>query len=103
MVTDYDCWHPHEADVQVSDIVAVLADNAARGRELVSGLAKELARRPTPCPRGCDRALDTAIITPPDARDPSALARLDAVAGRVLQVSRSEPEASEAHQDGGRS
>src|SRR4030095_8297026 len=57
MVTDYDCWHPHEADVSVSDIVAVLADNAARGRQLVSGLAKELVRPPTPCPSGCDRAV----------------------------------------------
>jgi 5'-methylthioadenosine phosphorylase len=83
-VTDYDCWHPHEADVQVSDIVAVLADNAARGRALVAGLAKELVRRAAPCPSGCDRALDTAIITPPGERDPEALARLDAVAGRVL-------------------
>jgi 5'-methylthioadenosine phosphorylase len=85
MVTDYDCWHPHEADVSVSDIVAVLADNAARGRQLVAGLAKELVRRPTPCPSGCDRALDTAIITPPDARDPKVTARLDAVAGRVFR------------------
>src|SRR5262245_37095824 len=84
MVTDYDCWHPSEADVQVSDIVAVLMDNAARGRQLVAGLAKELAVRPVPCPSGCDRALDTAIITPPEARDPELLARLDAVAGRVL-------------------
>ena len=84
MVTDYDCWHPVEAAVSVAEIVAVLTDNAARGRLLVSGLAKELARRPTPCPAGCDRALDTAIITPPDARDPELLARLDAVAGRVL-------------------
>jgi 5'-methylthioadenosine phosphorylase len=85
MVTDYDCWHPVEAAVSVADIVAVLADNAARGRSLVAGLAKELARRPTPCPSGCDRALDTAIITPPGARDPALLARLDAVAGRVLE------------------
>jgi 5'-methylthioadenosine phosphorylase len=84
MVTDYDCWHPSEADVQVNDILAVLADNAARGRRLVAGLAKELAHRPTPCPSGCDRALDSAIITPPAARDPKLLARLDAVAGRVL-------------------
>jgi 5'-methylthioadenosine phosphorylase len=84
MVTDYDCWHPTEAAVQVSDIVAVLTDNAARGRQLVAGLAKELARRPAPCPSGCDRALDTAIITPREARDPEVLARLDAVAGRVL-------------------
>src|SRR5687767_602611 len=86
MVTDYDCWHPSESDVQVSDIIAVLTDNAARGRQLVAGLAKELARRQTPCPSGCDRALDTAIITPREARDPELLARLDAVAGRVLRA-----------------
>jgi 5'-methylthioadenosine phosphorylase len=85
MVTDYDCWHPSEAAVSVADIVAVLTDNAARGRQLVAGLAKELARRPAVCPGGCDRALDTAIITPPDARDPALCARLDAVAGRVLR------------------
>jgi 5'-methylthioadenosine phosphorylase len=84
MVTDYDCWHPAEAAVQVSDIVAVLTDNALRGRRLVAGLAKELGARPTPCPAGCDRALDVALITPPEARDPAVLARLDAVAGRVL-------------------
>jgi 5'-methylthioadenosine phosphorylase len=84
MVTDYDCWHPSEAHVQVSDIVAVLTDNAARGRQLVAGLAKELAQRPDVCPAGCDRALDTALITPPESRAPELVARLDAVAGRVL-------------------
>ena len=85
MVTDYDCWHPAEVAVQVSDIVAVIADNAARGRRLVAGLAKDLGDRPEPCPAGCDRALDAALITPPEARDPALLARLDAVAGRVLR------------------
>jgi 5'-methylthioadenosine phosphorylase len=85
MVTDFDCWHAEEAAVNVSDIVAVLTDNAARGRRLVAGLAKELGGRPVPCPAGCDRALDTAIITPPEARDPALLVRLDAVAGRVLE------------------
>ncbi|MEM7410390.1 MAG: S-methyl-5'-thioadenosine phosphorylase [Myxococcota bacterium] len=84
MVTDYDCWHPGEADVEVADIVAVLTENADRGRRLVAGLAKELGQRPVPCPAGCDRVLDTALITPPEARDPALLARLDAVAGRVL-------------------
>ena len=84
MVTDYDCWHPEETAVQVRDIVAVLTDNGERGRRLVAGLAKELAGRPEPCAGGCDRALDSALITPPEARDPEMLARLDAVAGRVL-------------------
>jgi 5'-methylthioadenosine phosphorylase len=84
MVTDYDCWHPHEEAVAVADILAVLTSNADRGRALVAGLAPRLAGRPVPCPHGCDRSLDAAIITAPEARDPEALQRLDAVAGRVL-------------------
>ena len=84
MVTDYDCWHPSEAAVSVSEIVAVLMDNADRGRALVAGLAPQLKGRPVPCEGGCDRALDSALITPPEARDPELLLRLDAVAGRVL-------------------
>ncbi len=84
MVTDYDCWHPHEADVEVADIVRVLTDNATRGRALVRAAAPLLRGRPTPCPAGCDRVLDTALITASEARDPAVVARLDAVAGRVL-------------------
>jgi len=84
MVTDYDCWHPEEGAVAVADIVAVLTSNAERGRALVGGLAKALDPRPVPCPHGCDRVLDTALITAPEARDPEVVARLDAVAGRVL-------------------
>ncbi len=84
MITDFDCWHPDEAAVEVSEIIAVLTDNAERGRQLVSGLAGPLEGRPTPCPAGCDRALETALITPPEARDPELLKKLDAVAGRVL-------------------
>ncbi len=84
MVTDYDCWHPSEAAVEVSEIIAVLMDNADRGRALVAGLAAQLTGRPVPCEGGCDRALDSALITPPEARDPELLLRLDAVAGRVL-------------------
>jgi 5'-methylthioadenosine phosphorylase len=84
MVTDYDCWNDDHADVEVADIVAVLSDNADRGRALVAEFARSVPGRPTPCPQGCDRALDTAIITPPEARDPALLATLDAVAGRIL-------------------
>jgi 5'-methylthioadenosine phosphorylase len=84
MVTDYDCWHPHEEDVAVADILALLARNAARGRALVAELAPRLRGRPTPCPHRCDRALDGAIITEKSARDPELVRRLAAVAGRVL-------------------
>jgi 5'-methylthioadenosine phosphorylase len=84
MVTDYDCWHPHEEDVAVADIVALLMRNADLGRALVTALAPRLRSRPLPCPQGCDRALDGALITDPAARDPEALRRLSAIAGRVL-------------------
>ena len=68
----------------MADIVAVLTENAERGRSLVAGVAGPLGKRAQPCVEGCDRALDTAIITAPDARDPELMRKLDAVAGRVL-------------------
>jgi 5'-methylthioadenosine phosphorylase len=84
MVTDYDCWREHEEAVVVEDIVAVLTENADRGRALVAGLAQVLTERPTPCQYGCDRVLDSALITHLEARDKELMQRLDAVAGRVL-------------------
>jgi len=84
MVTDYDCWHPDHDAVEVEALIAVLTGNAARARDVVRGVAPLLAKRPEVCPKGCDRALDTAIITAPEARDPKRSAKLDAVAGRVL-------------------
>jgi len=84
MVTDYDCWHPEHAHVEVAAIVKVLMENAGKARALVRELAPMLAERPPVCPHGCDRALEAALITAPEARDPALLARLDAVAGRVL-------------------
>lgn len=87
MVTDYDCWHDEHDVVEVADIIAVLRDNADRGRSLVASVGKRLGERCEACEVGCDRVLDSAIITPPDARDPEMLRALDAVAGRVLRRS----------------
>ena len=84
MVTDYDCWHPEHENVEVQAIVKVLMENADKGRALVRALAPAMAGRPAICPHGCDRALESALITAPEARDADLLARLDAVAGRVL-------------------
>lgn len=84
MVTDYDCWHPDHDHVQVGDVVRVLVGNADKAARLVTRLARDFPREHVPCPIGSDRALDTAIITTPDARDPGMIARLDAVAGRLL-------------------
>lgn len=84
MVTDYDCWHDDHDDVTVEGIIAVLNANAENARRFVGALARRLGERPQACPMGCDRALDHALITHPDKRDPALIARLDAVAGRVL-------------------
>jgi 5'-methylthioadenosine phosphorylase len=85
MVTDYDCWHADHDQVSVEMVVRVLFQNADNARALVRRVVPELAAPRPPCPAGCDRALDCAIITAPEARDPSVMARLDAVAGRVLR------------------
>jgi 5'-methylthioadenosine phosphorylase len=84
MVTDYDCWHPDHDAVTVQDIITVLSANAEKAKQLVARLAKDFPREHEACPIGSDRALDTALITAPEARDPALLAKLDAVAGRVL-------------------
>jgi 5'-methylthioadenosine phosphorylase len=84
MVTDYDCWHPDHDAVTVTDIIKVLVANAEKAANLVARLARDFPREHEPCPIGSDRALDTAIITAPEARDPELLKKLDAVAGRVL-------------------
>ena len=84
MVTDYDSWHPDHGEGDVSAIVATLTGNSEKGRALVKGLPALLGPDRAPCPHGCDRALNHAIMTAPAKRDPALLAKLDAVAGRVL-------------------
>ncbi len=84
MVTDYDCWHPDHDHVQVADIIRVLLENARNACELVREYVPLMKNRPAVCPHGCDRVLDTALITAPAVRDPAVLKMLDAVAGRAL-------------------
>ncbi|MDX2289059.1 MAG: S-methyl-5'-thioadenosine phosphorylase [Hyphomicrobiaceae bacterium] len=85
MVTDFDCWHEEHDDVDVASVIAVMRSNTAKAQAAVLALAKAFPKEHPACPIGSDRALDVAIITPPDARDPALLAKLDAVAGRVLR------------------
>ncbi len=84
MVTDFDCWHPDHGHVTVDQIVGVMASNADRARALVKAIVPDIGRPRDLCPAGCDRALEFAIVTAPEARDPALMSRLDAVAGRVL-------------------
>ena len=84
MVTDFDCWHPDHDHVTVDAIIKVLLGNADNARDLVKAVTPSLSGRTETCPAGCQTALDNAIITAPDARDPVMIEKLKAVAGRVL-------------------
>jgi 5'-methylthioadenosine phosphorylase len=84
MVTDFDCWHPDHDHVTVEQVVKVLFSNADKARALVADVVPALGAKRGPCPAGCDRALDNAIITAPEKRDPALIAKLDAVAARVF-------------------
>ncbi|MFV2001394.1 MAG: S-methyl-5'-thioadenosine phosphorylase [Paracoccaceae bacterium] len=85
MVTDYDSWHPEHGAVDITAIIRTLNRNADHARALVARLPAILGAKRAPCPHGCDRALEHALMTAPHARDKTLLSRLDAVAGRVLQ------------------
>src|SRR2546430_15043525 len=93
MVTDFDCWHPDHDAVTVQDIIRVLNSNAGKAKALVARLARDFPREHEPCPIGSDRALDTALITAPEARDKKLLKKLDAVAGRGVRTKRRLPPA----------
>jgi 5'-methylthioadenosine phosphorylase len=84
MITDYDSWHPDHGEVDISDIIATLGANSDAARKLIANLPKALGAEHESCPHGCDTALDFAIMTAPDKRDPALLAKLDAVGARVL-------------------
>ncbi|MCY3995900.1 MAG: S-methyl-5'-thioadenosine phosphorylase [Rhodobacter sp.] len=84
MITDYDSWHPDHGEVDINDIIRTLTGNAEKARALVGRLPKLLGNGRVPCRHGCDRALDFAVLTEPSRRDPELVARLGAIAGRVL-------------------
>jgi 5'-methylthioadenosine phosphorylase len=89
MVTDYDCWHGEHEAVTVDAIIRTLNANADKARALVKAAAPKALQPPaTPCPHGCQRALEYALITTPGSRDPELIDRLEAVAGRVLRRDR---------------
>ena len=85
MITDYDSWHPEHGTVDITDIIETLKGNGEKARSLIRQVATGVGAERAPCAHGCDRALDHAIMTAPEKRDPDVIARLDAVAGRVLR------------------
>jgi len=85
MVTDYDSWHEEHGAVDVAKIIAVMHANTGNAKRLVSRIAKDFPRQHPACPIGSDRALDHAIMTAPDKRDPALVKKVSAIAGRVLK------------------
>ena len=85
MVTDFDCWHADHADVDVASIIAVIQANAGKAARLLARLLRDFPAEHEPCPEGSDRALDTALITAPDARDPALVQKLATILKRVTQ------------------
>jgi len=86
MVTDFDCWHPDHDAVTVDQVIKVLLTNADKAKTLVQNVSPLIYADSEGTECGCKKALEYALITSPDARDPQALKRLDAVAGRVLKA-----------------
>jgi 5'-methylthioadenosine phosphorylase len=87
MVTDFDCWHPDHDHVSVADVIKVMHTNSAHAKSLLKHVIPVLGKDTGPCANGCDRALEVAIMTAPEARDPAMMKKLDAIAGRVLKGS----------------
>jgi len=86
MVTDFDCWHPDHDHVKVSDVIEALHKNADNARRLISLVAPKLGPVRTPSPLDVEHVLDSAIITPPEARDPEYAQKLSAIVGRVMKT-----------------
>ena len=85
MVTDFDSWHADHGEVDIRNIIAMMQQNVEAARRLVTALAEAMPATRAPCPDGSDTALEHALITAPEKRDPALLSKLDAVAGRVLR------------------
>jgi len=85
MVTDFDCWHPDHEDVSVEQVIKVLVGNAEKAKSLIGEVAPLIHADDRGSSCSCKQALEFALITAPDARDPKLVKKLDAIAGRLLK------------------
>ena len=83
MVTDFDCWHPDHDSVEVSDIIETLTNNSSKAQRIIEALPEFLKSNKDLCSLGCNNALDNAIITAPEKRDPKVLKTLDVLLQRL--------------------
>ena len=83
MVTDFDCWHPNHDSVEVSDIIETLTNNSSKAQKIIEALPEFLKSDRDLCSLGCNNALDNAIITAPEKRDPKVMKTLDILLQRL--------------------
>ena len=83
MVTDFDCWHSDHDSVEVSDIIKTLTNNSSKAQKIIEALPKFLKSNRDLCSLGCNNALDNAIITAPEKRDPKVIKTLDVLLQRL--------------------
>jgi 5'-methylthioadenosine phosphorylase len=72
-VTDYDCWHEEEEEVNVEMLIANLMANAALSKQTIAALAPMLGEE-RPCT--CGETLASAMITHRDAIPPETVTKL---------------------------
>ena len=82
LVTDYDCWHPDHDAVTVDMVIATLLQNAKTAQQLIAEAVETL---PAERPCGCGRALQSAIITRPEAIPASVMQELAPIVGKYLK------------------
>ena len=85
MVTDFDCWHPGHDAVDVASVIKIVHENAEKAGRLIARVLRDFPGDHEPCPVGSDRALDGAVMTHPDVRDPALMGKLDAIMARLLR------------------
>ena len=83
MVTDYDCWRDEAASVEVAQVMAQMSVNGAMARATVEHFISTLPKDRAASPLAT--VLNQALITASGYRNRAMLARLDAIAGRVLR------------------
>jgi 5'-methylthioadenosine phosphorylase len=81
MVTDYDVWHEHEADVSVAVVLSNLHANSRAASKIIQSLAaRGLPARTCSCPS----AMEHAVVTDPASIGDKARDRLALLLERYL-------------------
>ncbi|KWT08254.1 MULTISPECIES: S-methyl-5'-thioadenosine phosphorylase [Pseudomonas syringae group] len=84
--TDFDCWHDSHEQVNATLVAQRMADTLTLTRRLVTEAITRLGEHQGACSSGCDHALDTAVMTAPEHRDPEMIARLLTVAPNATHL-----------------